>query len=118
MDTHGWIHLIHLFIFGTLFLYVGIKRTTICPWMFHVLLALGILVWGYHIFKTYVKYVDGKNPWVNLLHIFAVAPVLTYIGYYKTETPRFVFEILLMLGFAVAGYHGTYMLEDFRIIQL
>jgi hypothetical protein len=90
----------------------------ICSWMFPVLLSLGIIVFGYHLFKTYVKSMENKNPWVNLIHIFAVAPILVYIGYYQTETPRFVFEILLMLGFAVIGYHGTYVLEDLHLIRL
>lgn len=116
MNTRGWIHLIHFFVFGSLFLYVGIKRVAICAWLFPVLLGLGVVVWVYHIYKTYLKYVDGKNPWVNLFHIFAVAPLLVYIGYYKTETPRFVFELLLMMGFAVAGYHGVYIMEDFGLV--
>ena len=105
------IHLAHVLIFGSLFLYVGIKRTEICSWMFPVLFGLGILIFGYHSFKLYVKYVDGKNPWVNLIHLLLVAPVVTYIGYYGTDTPRYVFEILLMLGFAVIGYHGLYLFE-------
>jgi hypothetical protein len=41
--------------------------------------------------------------------MFIVAPVLLAIGTYGNTTPRYLFEILLMLGIAAAGYHGYYM---------
>ena len=118
MNTRAIIHLVHFFIFGSLFLYIGIKRTEICSWLFPVLLVLGVIIWAYHGYKTYVKYTGGKNPWVNILHILYIAPILVYIGVYKTETPRFVFEMMLMLGFAVAGYHGMYALEDAKLFDI
>jgi hypothetical protein len=52
---------------------------------------------------------SGKNPWVNLFHIFVVAPLLIYIGYEKDNTPRQYFEYIFMLAFAAIGYHAYYM---------
>ena len=118
MSTRGFIHFVHLFIFGSLFLYVGIQRTNIPLWLFSILFVMSIVVLIYHLFKTYIKYSNGNNPWVNLIHIFLVFPVLATIGYYKTETPRYVFELLLLLGFSVAGYHGFYLLYDMNIIHV
>jgi hypothetical protein len=43
--------------------------------------------------------------WVNALHVILIAPLLLFIGYHKKETPRFAYELLLMLGFAAGGYH-------------
>jgi hypothetical protein len=34
-----------------------------------------------------------------------VAPLLFWIGYYKKETSRQAYEMLLLLGFSAAGYH-------------
>jgi len=44
--------------------------------------------------------------------MFIIAPTLLIIGLNKDATPRFYFEILLMLGFASIGYHGYYMAAE------
>jgi hypothetical protein len=49
------------------------------------------------------------NPWINYFHIFIVAPILIIIGLQKDKTPRYYFELLLMLAFAVIGYHSYYI---------
>jgi Na+-transporting methylmalonyl-CoA/oxaloacetate decarboxylase beta subunit len=103
-----YVHLFHILIVGTLFLYVGIKSTNTPTFMYPILLTLGIIIVFYHLYKTYLKVSAGKNPWVNLFHIFIVGPLLIYIGYNKQTTPRYAFEFLLMLGFASIGYHGYY----------
>jgi hypothetical protein len=76
--------------------------------MYPILLTLGIIIVFYHAYKTYLKINSGKNPWVNLFHIFVVGPLLIYIGYNKQLTPSQAYEFLLMLGFASIGYHGYY----------
>jgi len=103
-----YLHLVHIFIFGTIFLYVGIKSTNTPAFMYPVLLTLGIVILFYHTYKVYLKLAAGKNPWVNLFHILIVAPLLIFIGYNKETTPRYAFEFLIMLGFAAIGYHGYY----------
>jgi hypothetical protein len=60
----------------------------------------------YHGFKLIVRLKNRSGySWVNALHVITVAPLLLYIGYNKKETPRFAYELLLMLGFAAGGYH-------------
>ena len=115
MGPHAFVHLFHLVIVGSLFLYVGVQRNQIPPWLFPILFGLGIIIWVYHAFKTYSRLVAGGNPWVNLLHIFYIGPLLIYIGHQRTNTPRYIYEMLLMLGFASIGYHGIYFLEDVGI---
>jgi len=44
--------------------------------------------------------------------MFIIAPTLLIIGLNKDATPRYYFEILLMLAFASIGYHGYYMAVD------
>ena len=110
MDSSSLVHLFHILIVGSLFLYVGIERTNIPTFMFPLLLGLGVIVILYHIFKVYTYMKLGKGYWVNLIHILLVGPVLVYIGYNGEKTARLYFELLLMLGFAAIGYHGYYML--------
>jgi hypothetical protein len=111
MELNTYVHLFHILIVGSLFLYVGIYRTTIPTFMYPFLLGLGLFIIFYHIFKAYSYMKQGKGYWVNLIHIFIVGPLLMYIGYNKEKTARLYFELLLMLGFAAIGYHGYYLFE-------
>jgi hypothetical protein len=109
-DTHTIIHLFHILIVGPLFLYVGIKGTSIPPAMFPFLLGLGGFIIAYHSYLAYKKYNLGTSAWVNYIHIFIIGPLLVYIGYQNENTSRKFFEILLMLGMAAIGYHGYYLI--------
>jgi hypothetical protein len=109
MNPETLVHLFHILIVGSLFLYVGIKRDNIPSYMYPLLLGLGIIIILYHIYKTY-NYIKADKPyWVNLIHILLVGPLLIYIGYNRENTKRKYFELLLMLGFASIGYHGYYL---------
>jgi hypothetical protein len=112
MSSSTFVHLFHIIIVGGLFLYVGIMKTLIPSFVYPILLVLGIVIILYHIFKAYKKLKDGKNPWVNYIHIFIIGPLLVFIGINREKTARFWFEILLMLGFASIGYHGYYLFNE------
>ena len=101
------IHLAHIFLYSTLLGYVGIQKTNMPQSMYSVLLFVGALVIGYHIYKSIFK----KDAWINYIHILAVGPLLMYIGFMKEETPPKVFELILMLAFASVGYHGYYLIK-------
>jgi hypothetical protein len=103
------VHLFHIVIVGGLFLYVGINRNSTPKYIFNLLFILGIIILIYHIYKTYIRLSKNMNPWVNLFHIFIVAPIVLYIGYNSIETKRLYFELLLMLAFAAIGYHSYYI---------
>jgi hypothetical protein len=109
MEIHTYVHLFHILFVGSLFLYVGIQRTSIPSIMYPILLWLGLIVIFYHSYKVYNYMKLGKSYWVNLIHIFLVGPLLVYIGYNREKTARLYFELLLMLGFAAIGYHGYYL---------
>ena len=110
MDPHTIIHLFHILIVCSLFLYVGINRVNIYKFLFPVLLILGFIIILYHLYKVYKYFSNGKSYWVNLIHVFIVGPLFVYIGYYGANTSRKFFELLLMLGFASIGYHLYYLL--------
>ena len=112
MEASFFVHLFHILIVGGLFLYVGIKKLEIPNFMYSFLLILGIIIIGYHGFKVYKKLKEGLNPWINYIHILIVGPLLLFIGYKNTETPRYAFELLLMLGMSVIGYHGYYLVQN------
>jgi hypothetical protein len=105
MDT--FVHLFHILFVSGLFFYVGITRTRLPSFMYPALLGFGGLIVVYHIYKSWFK----KDAWVNYIHIFLVGPLLMYIGFMKQETPRKMFELLLMLAFASLGYHAYYLVN-------
>lgn len=109
MDSRALVHLFHILIVGSLFLYVGINREKIYAPLFTVLLFLGFIIIFYHLYKIYGYLNSGKGIYINLIHIFIIGPLLIYIGYTGEKTARKFFEILLMLGFASIGYHLYYL---------
>ena len=111
MDYDAFVHLFHILIVGSLFLYVGINREKIYKPLFTILLFLGFFIIFYHLYKIYGYLNVGKGIWVNLIHVFIVGPLLVYIGYNGEKTSRKFFEILLMLGFASIGYHLYYLFK-------
>lgn len=106
LDQHFVLSLIHLLFVVPLFLFVGFKRAATPQWLYMAMFAIGVIILVYHGFKLVVRLKSRSGyAWVNMFHIWTVAPLLLYIGYHKKETPRFAYELLLMLGFAAAGYH-------------
>ena len=103
--SHAIIHASHLVILGPLLIAIGLGYFSGWP---RLVAGLGIFIVLYHAWKTYAKWAAGKNPWVNLLHLLVVGPALIVEGS-LSNPPRYVKEIILMLGFAAIGYHGYYL---------
>lgn len=106
MNSHITVSLFHIFFVVPLFLYIGFARGQIYPWVYQAILGLGIVILIYHLYKTYVKLTTKSlSAWINIIHVIAVAPMLIYVGSQGYDTPRWAYEILLMLGFSALGYH-------------
>jgi hypothetical protein len=110
MESHFWLHLLHVFIIGGLLLYIGIKKTSIPTFLYNPLIIFGIFIILYHSYKIYKKITKNINPWINWIHVLIIAPLLIYIGINKEKTNKLYFEIILMIAFATIGYHGYYLL--------
>lgn len=105
-DNHFWIAIIHLLLIVPLFLFVGFMRADTPRWLYLALYVIGWIVLVYHGFKLVVRLKNRSGyAWVNAIHVALIAPLLIYIGYHKKDTPRFAYELMLMLGFAAGGYH-------------
>jgi hypothetical protein len=106
--SHAIIHALHLLVLGPLLIAIGLGYLAGWP---RVVAGLGIVIVLYHAWKTYAKWAAGKNPWVNLIHVLVVGPALIVEGS-MSNPPRYVKEIILMLGIAAVGYHGYYLVAD------
>lgn len=111
MSSHLLLGLFHVLVVGPLFFYVA-TATTIPAVLFPVLLGLGIVLAMYQSYKAIAKLTSGAPGYkINLFHVAIVAPLLIYIGYAKPDTSDFAYQLLLMLAFAVIGYHGYWLVR-------
>ena len=106
------IHLAHLALIGPLFLYVGFARDSVPDHVFNAIGVLALVVLGYHVYRAYTKLKENKSAWINWIHIFLVAPLLLILAYLKKDAHQRYFEMLLLLGFAAVGYHGSYLIRE------
>lgn len=106
MDYHVLLNLFHILLVVPFFLWVGISRGTLPDGVFTTCLILGLIVFLYHGYKTFVRLqLKSSLVWINLVHFLWVGPLLLYIGAKKKDAPRPAYELLLLTGFAALGYH-------------
>lgn len=102
-------HIFHVCI-GIYFLYIGIHKNATPTFIYNILLVLGLITLGVHLFIGYNKIKASKNPWVNCIHLFIIAPILLYIGYNKQTSRLLYYELLMLIAFASIGYHSYYLI--------
>jgi hypothetical protein len=118
MDPHILVSLFHIFAVVPFFLYVAFNREAVSAYIYTALLVLGLGIGVYHGYKALRRYqIQSPYLWVNLIHVFYVAPLLIYIGYYEKSTPRPAYELLAMIAFAALGYHLYSLVLNINSIQ-
>jgi hypothetical protein len=119
IDAHVFIALMHILFIAPFFLYVGIQRASVPNWTYTLLLGVGAIVFIYHGWKSFIR-VANASPyaWVNLIHVAVVAPLLLYIGFKGRDSPRFAYELLLMVGFAALGYHLYSLIREIQVYYM
>lgn len=107
MDNKRFIiSLLHVVIVVPLLLFIGFQRASTPTWLYMTIFSIGAILMFYHGIRLSIRLKNNSSySWVNALHILTIAPLLLYIGYHRQNTPRFAYELLLMLGFAAGGYH-------------
>ena len=112
------LNVFHIFVVSPLFLAVGYLKANTPISIYWSLLVMGLIVLAYHSYKlsTRIMY-NSSYWWVNMLHILFVAPLMIYIGYNKTESLRFSYELMLMIGFAALGYHLFSMVRTLQTLD-
>ncbi len=115
MNSHALLALFHIFAVVPLFLYVGFARDNTAAQLYPLLFGLGLIILFYHLYKAVVKWQAGApSAWINWIHALVVGPLLIYIGRMGRDTVRGAYEILLMVAFAAAGYHGLSLVREFN----
>ena len=118
MDHHTLLALFHVAVVSPFLIYIGIQRAATPDFIFNGLIGLAGAVLLYHLYRVYTKLVSGSSSlWVNLIHIILVVPILLWIGYYKKETSRQAFEMLLLLAFSALGYHMYGLVLQLNVVS-
>ena len=118
MDHHILLALFHVTVVSPFLIYIGIQRAATPDFIFNGLIGLAGAVLLYHLYRAYSKWISGSSSlWVNLIHIVLVVPVLVWIGYYKKETSRQAFEMLLLLAFAALGYNLYSLMLEIKTVS-
>lgn len=106
MDTRVLINLFHILLVAPFLIWTGVSRGNAPEGSFMLLFFLGIVVFLYHSYKSWIRLsANSSYVWVNLIHALWIGPLLLYIGAKKKETPRPAFELLLLTAFGALGYH-------------
>ena len=111
VDAHMILSLFHLVFVVPLFLFVGYQRSDTPRWVYASLLSIGLVVLLYHSIRLVQRY--GRSPlaWVHVLHVVLVAPVLCLLGFWGRDAPRWLYEVILLLGFGAGGYHLFHLVK-------
>jgi hypothetical protein len=118
MDHHIILSLFHIFVVVPFLLYIALNRGNVPYWIYTVALVLGVFILVYHGYKAWVRIqVQSPSLWINLIHVFLVAPLLIYVGANEKNTPRPAYELLAMSGFAALGYHLYNLVLSVNSIQ-
>jgi len=111
-DYWFFLHIFHIFLVVPALLYVYFYRDKLPDYAFTLLLVFGIVILLYHAYLAWKKW-NEKSPWiwVNLVHVFFVAPLLIWIGFHKKKTELVYYDVLLFLAITAFGYNAIKLVK-------
>ena len=116
-DHHLILSLFHIFFVAPLFFLIAFFRKDMPAWAYNAILGLGLFVLAYQAYKLISRLqAHSTYAWVNAIHVFLIAPLLIYIGYQQKETPRFAYELCIMVGSAALGYHTYSLVQQINTV--
>jgi len=99
------IALLYVLIIAPLLLYIGIAREQVPDPIFKSIALFGIGNLLINSYWLYFNITDGKPAWMNYINLFLVSPLLIVIGLNGKYSNNKYYEMLLMIAFAMFGYH-------------
>lgn len=101
------IQIIHMLIFGTFLLYVGLATRSSPTWVYNVLFMLGVIV-----AIVFLVEIHKKTLFWVLWHVLVVATVLIWVGIMKNNSFDFLYKLLIIIGSAAIGYHAIRLVQS------
>ena len=97
-------HWLHILFFGPIFLYSGFMKEKITPFLFLVLLCLGVVVVVFHGYRLSIKK-QTDSKWVNLIHVFFVGPLIIALGILQKKAYDWIYLSMSLLGATTMLYN-------------
>jgi hypothetical protein len=117
-DHHSLLSLFHILFVAPLFFVIAFFRSDMPVWAFRTLFVLGLFVLLFHAYKFFLRLVKHSTlSWVNAIHILVASPLLIYIGLEQKNAARAAYEISIMTGFAVLGYHLYSLVQSLHVVS-
>ena len=108
----------HILFVAPLFFVIAFFQDKLPDWAYTAILGLGAFVLVYQSYKYVLRLSQhSAHAWVNLFHMFLIAPLLLYIGYNRRDTPRSAYELCIMAGFAALGYHTYSAIKMLHVLK-
>jgi len=101
----NYISFLYVLLIAPTFLYIGLAREQVPDLTFSSLGLFGLINFIVNSYWTYQKVKNGTSPWLNYINIFIVSPLLIILSLNGKSSNRKYFEMLLMVAFAIFGYH-------------
>ena len=119
LDQHKILSIFHILFVVPLFFAIAFFKSSMPEWAYQTVLGLGVFLFVYQGYKAMGRWSQSSSYlWVNLIHVAFVAPLLIYIGYTQKNTPRFAYELCIMVGFAALGYHMYSLIQSLNIVRI
>lgn len=113
MNSHMFIHLVHILLNGPFLIYLGLSKSDII-YFYYLLLIMGFILVGLSVYK-----IINNNGYTWLyIHLILFAPLFIGIGYMKLSDkiiPDYLYTSLYAIGFASIAHHTIRLLKKINI---
>ena len=105
-------NLLYILIFGCLFLYIGLKRSSMSKDRFKQLFLFGIFLIVFFFVKIFINSDPDDNNASNFIYLVIIAPLIVFIGLKGSTTSNGYFNILALFAFFIIIYHSYKLCFD------
>jgi len=109
MDSHLFIHLVHILLNGPFLIYLGLSKSDII-YFYYLLLVMGCVLIGLSVYKIINNL---AYTWLYI-HLIIFAPLFIGVGYMKLSgkiIPDYLYTSLYAIGFASIAHHVLRLLK-------
>ena len=113
------INLLHVFVIGVIFVYIGYNKEETPYWIYNILYVLAVLIVLLidirNINVTNLTHLNKRNI-IKIVHLVVILPLILYVAYTRTLSPM-MYDSLLWIGVVVILYHAYRSFTRYQSLQ-
>ena len=111
------INLLHVFVIGVIFVYIGYNKEETPYWIFNVLYVLAaLMVLLIDIRNISLTNLTNQRNIIKLAHLIIILPLILYVAYTRNLSPL-MYDSLLWIGVVVILYHAYRSFTRYQSLQ-